>query len=57
MAVTPVNIIVKRSSMEVFVTSYYLLVGQIVSTIIQPEHAKKYHPKRFIDLILHTNFE
>lgn len=43
--------------MEVFVTSYYLLVGQIVSTIIQPERTKKYHSKRFIDLILHTNFE
>ena len=57
MAVTPVNIIVKRSSMEVFVTSYYLLVGQIVSTIIQPERTKKYHSERFIDLILHTNFE
>ena len=56
MAVTPVNIIVKRSSMEVFVTSYYLLVGQIVSTIIQPERTKKYHSERFIDLILHTNF-
>ncbi len=57
MAVTVVNISVKRSNMEVFVTSYYLLVAQIVSTIIQAERTKKYHSKGFIDLILYTNFE
>ena len=45
MDVTSVNIIVKRSSMEVCVTSYYLLVGQIVSTIIRVEHTKKYHSR------------